>query len=108
MSSRDDILASVRANLPRVDRSLLTVPTFDGSSPASLLALNWEGSHMGDNLRGQAPRRIGVVGLEHMGHAFAVNLVEDDYCDVVVTSLPDDDALASGALTLQARCCWAR
>jgi len=72
-------------------------------------------------------RRIGVVGLGHMGHAFAVNLVEDGYqvsiydrdpkriaaladarpvpqladlaaCDVVVTSLPDDDALAAVAL----------
>src|SRR6516164_1576101 len=68
-------------------------------------------------------RRVGVVGLGHMGHAFAVNLVEDGHqvfvydrdpkrtaalsgaraaaqladlaaCDVVVTSLPDDDALA--------------
>jgi 3-hydroxyisobutyrate dehydrogenase-like beta-hydroxyacid dehydrogenase len=72
-------------------------------------------------------RRVGVVGLGHMGHAFAANLVEDGYqvfvydrdpkrsaaltgarpagqladldgCDVVVTSLPDDDALAAVAL----------
>jgi len=72
-------------------------------------------------------RRVGVVGLGHMGHAFAVNLIEDGYrvsvydrdpkrmaaltgasaaaqladlaaCDVVVTSLPDDDALAAVAL----------
>jgi 3-hydroxyisobutyrate dehydrogenase-like beta-hydroxyacid dehydrogenase len=72
-------------------------------------------------------RRIGVVGLGHMGHAFAVNLIEDGYqvfahdrdpkraaslagaraaagladlaaCDVVVTSVPDDDALAAVAL----------
>jgi 3-hydroxyisobutyrate dehydrogenase-like beta-hydroxyacid dehydrogenase len=71
--------------------------------------------------------RVGVVGLGHMGHAFAVNLVEDGYqvlvydrdpkrtaalsgaraaaeladlasCDVAVTSLPDDDALAAVAL----------
>ena len=71
--------------------------------------------------------RVGVVGLGHMGHAFAVNLVEDAYqvfvydrdpkraaaligasaaarlgdlaaCDVVLTSLPDDDALAEVAL----------
>jgi prephenate dehydrogenase len=70
-------------------------------------------------------RRIGAVGLGHMGHAFAVNLVEDGYqvsvydrdpkrvaaladarpvpqladlaaCDVVVTSLPDD---GQGALS---------
>jgi 3-hydroxyisobutyrate dehydrogenase-like beta-hydroxyacid dehydrogenase len=72
-------------------------------------------------------RHVGVVGLGHMGHAFAVNLVEDGHqvfaydrdpkraaalsgasaaarladlaaCDVVVTSLPDDDALAAVAL----------
>ena len=72
-------------------------------------------------------RRVGVVGLGHMGHAFAVNLVEDGHqvsvydrdpkraaalagahaaagladlaaCDVVVTSLPDDDALAAVSL----------
>ena len=89
---------------------------------------------MGDKLRGQARtgfvvKRVGVVGLGHMGHAFAANLVEDGYevfaydreleraatltgaraaarladlagCDVVLTSLPDDDALA--AMTLGA------
>jgi 3-hydroxyisobutyrate dehydrogenase-like beta-hydroxyacid dehydrogenase len=72
-------------------------------------------------------RSVGVVGLGHMGHAFAVNLLEDGHqvvaydrdpkraaalagaraaaeladlasCDVVVTSLPDDDALAAVAL----------
>jgi len=37
MSSRDDILASVRANLPRVDRPLPHVPLFDDDPPASLL-----------------------------------------------------------------------
>lgn len=73
---------------------------------------------------------VGVVGLGHMGHAFATNLVEDGYqvlvydrdpkqvaalqtagargatrlsdlgkCDVVLTSLPDDDALAAVALS---------
>jgi 3-hydroxyisobutyrate dehydrogenase-like beta-hydroxyacid dehydrogenase len=85
---------------------------------------------MDDNLQGQALTRVGVVGLGHMGHAFAVNLVEDGYqvsvydrdpkraaalagartvaqladladCDVVVTSLPDDDALAAVALGLE-------
>lgn len=87
---------------------------------------------MVDDLQGQTPagsivKRIGVVGLGHMGHAFAVNLVEDGYqvsvydreperaealtgaraiaqiadlaaCDVVLTSLPDDDALAAVTL----------
>ena len=38
MSSRDDILASIRKNLPRMDRPLPEVPLFDGSPPASLLA----------------------------------------------------------------------
>jgi 3-hydroxyisobutyrate dehydrogenase-like beta-hydroxyacid dehydrogenase len=73
--------------------------------------------------------RVAVVGLGHMGHAFAVNLIEDGYqvvvydrdpertaalrangaraaarlddlaaCDVVLTSLPNDDALAAVAL----------
>src|ERR1700720_2487309 len=37
MSSRDAILASIRANLPRVDRPLPDVPAFDQSPPASLL-----------------------------------------------------------------------
>jgi L-lactate dehydrogenase complex protein LldG len=38
MSSRDDILASIRANLPRVDRPLPGVPLFDDNPPASLLS----------------------------------------------------------------------
>jgi L-lactate dehydrogenase complex protein LldG len=38
MSSRDDILASIRANLPRVDRQLPHVPLFDDHPPASLLS----------------------------------------------------------------------
>ena len=37
MSSRDDILASIRRNLPRVDRPLPAVPLFDDDPPASLL-----------------------------------------------------------------------
>jgi L-lactate dehydrogenase complex protein LldG len=38
MSSRDDILGSIRENLPRVDRPLPAVPRFDDNPPASLLA----------------------------------------------------------------------
>jgi 3-hydroxyisobutyrate dehydrogenase-like beta-hydroxyacid dehydrogenase len=87
---------------------------------------------MAEALQSQAPtgfvvRRIGMVGLGHMGHAFAVNFVADGHqvlvydrdprraaevagarvaaqlaeladCDVVLTSLPDDDALAAVAL----------
>jgi L-lactate dehydrogenase complex protein LldG len=37
MSSRDDILASIRKNLPRRDRPLPAVPLFDDNPPASLL-----------------------------------------------------------------------
>jgi 3-hydroxyisobutyrate dehydrogenase-like beta-hydroxyacid dehydrogenase len=74
-------------------------------------------------------QRVGIVGLGHMGHAFATNLVADGYnvlvhdkdpkriadllptgahgaarlsdlagCDVLLTSLPDDDALAAVSL----------
>ena len=38
MSSRDDILTSIRTNLPRVDRPLPDVPLFDDDPPASLLS----------------------------------------------------------------------
>jgi 3-hydroxyisobutyrate dehydrogenase-like beta-hydroxyacid dehydrogenase len=79
---------------------------------------------------GYVIKSIGVVGLGHMGFAFATNLVEDGYdvlvydrdprriadaltkgargaarlsdfanCDVVLTSLPDDEALAAVALS---------
>jgi L-lactate dehydrogenase complex protein LldG len=37
MSSRDGILASIRVNLPRVDRPLPAVPLFDDNPPTSLL-----------------------------------------------------------------------
>ena len=84
-------------------------------------------NQQGEVVTGSAVKRVGVVGLGHMGHAFAVNLVQDGYevlaydrdaqrataltgaraaaeladlasCDVVLTSLPDDDALAAVAL----------
>jgi L-lactate dehydrogenase complex protein LldG len=38
MSSRDDILASIGKNLPRVDRPLPDVPLFDDEPPGSLLS----------------------------------------------------------------------
>ena len=38
MTSRDDILASIRARRPKVDRPLPPVPLFDDHPPASLLA----------------------------------------------------------------------
>jgi L-lactate dehydrogenase complex protein LldG len=37
-SSRDEILASIRANRPKVERPLPTVPLFDADRPTSLLA----------------------------------------------------------------------
>jgi 3-hydroxyisobutyrate dehydrogenase-like beta-hydroxyacid dehydrogenase len=74
-----------------------------------------------------AIKTVGVIGLGHMGHAFATNLVADGYdvitfdhdpkraaavtgaravekirdvadCDAVMTSVPDDDALAAVTL----------
>jgi L-lactate dehydrogenase complex protein LldG len=38
MSSRDEILGAVRANLPNLDRPLPQVPMFDDAAPVSLLA----------------------------------------------------------------------
>jgi L-lactate dehydrogenase complex protein LldG len=38
MSSRDEILASIRANRPRLERPLPSVPLFDSHRPLSLLA----------------------------------------------------------------------
>jgi L-lactate dehydrogenase complex protein LldG len=38
MSSRDEIIASIRANRPKVERPLPSVPLFDTDRPASLLA----------------------------------------------------------------------
>ena len=38
MSSRDEILESIRANLPRLDRPLPNVPLFDANPPAALTA----------------------------------------------------------------------
>jgi 3-hydroxyisobutyrate dehydrogenase-like beta-hydroxyacid dehydrogenase len=84
-------------------------------------------NQQGEVVTGSAVKLVGVVGLGHMGHAFGVNLVQDGYevlaydrdaqratalsgaravaeladlasCDVVLTSLPDDDALAAVAL----------
>ncbi len=84
-------------------------------------------NQQGEVVNGWAIKRVGVVGLGHMGHAFAVNLLQDGYqvlacdrdaeraralsgaravaeladlasCDVVLTSLPNDDALAAVAL----------
>jgi L-lactate dehydrogenase complex protein LldG len=52
MSSRDDILAAIRTNLPRVDRPLPAVPLFDDNPPVLLPAFK-------DNLH-----RMGGVFLD--------------------------------------------
>jgi L-lactate dehydrogenase complex protein LldG len=46
MSSRDDILASIRVSLPQVDRPLPDVPLFDDNPPASLLAAFKDSLHL--------------------------------------------------------------
>ena len=49
MSSRDEILASIRAHLPWLERALPAVPMFDDQTPASLLATFKENlERMGD------------------------------------------------------------
>src|ERR1700683_4830044 len=45
MSSRDDILTSIRANVPGGDRPLPHVPLFDDDPPASLLSAFKENLH---------------------------------------------------------------
>ena len=42
-------------------------------------------------------RRVGVVGLGHMGHAFAVNLVEDGHQLLVYDRDPKRAAALTGA-----------
>ena len=59
MSSRDDILASIRQNLPRVDRPLPEVPLFDDSPPASLLAAFKDSLHSMGGLFLARPARLG-------------------------------------------------
>lgn len=39
MSSRDDILAAIRNNRPKLDRPLPDVPAFDAGAPSSLVAM---------------------------------------------------------------------
>jgi len=80
MSSRDDILASVRANLPRVDRPLPEVPLFDDAPPASLLAA------FKDNLH-----RMGGVFLDPAasGDALAPVRAKIAGANVVCSTVPE-------------------
>jgi L-lactate dehydrogenase complex protein LldG len=80
MSSRDDILASVRANLPRVDRLLPAVPMFDGSPPASLLSAFKESLH-----------RMGGVFLDPPGSGDPLAPVRAKIADakIVCSTVPE-------------------
>jgi L-lactate dehydrogenase complex protein LldG len=80
MSSRDDILASILANLPRVDRSLPYIPLFDSDPPASLLAA------FKDNLL-----RMGGVFLDPPTSADIMAPVREKIADakVVCSTVPE-------------------
>ena len=80
MSSRDDILESIRANRPRVERSLPAVPLFDDSPPASLLAA------FKDNLH-----RMGGVFLDPpaSGDPLAPVRAKIDGAKVVCSTVPE-------------------
>jgi 3-hydroxyisobutyrate dehydrogenase-like beta-hydroxyacid dehydrogenase len=59
---------------------------------------------MAGNLQGQALRRVGVVGLGHMGHALAVNLIEDGH-QVFVYDRPAPALLHSSPILATATWC---
>jgi 3-hydroxyisobutyrate dehydrogenase-like beta-hydroxyacid dehydrogenase len=46
---------------------------------------------------GSVVKTVGVVGLGHMGHAFAVNLVEDGYKVLVYDREAARETIVSGA-----------
>src|SRR5258705_13108866 len=80
MSSGDDILASIRANLPRVDRPLPHLPLFYSHPPASLL------SAFKDNLH-----RMGGVFLDPPTSADTLAPVRAKIADakVVCSTVPE-------------------
>ena len=80
MSSRDDILASIRANLPRVDRPLPDVPLFDDNPPASIL------SAFKDNLH-----RMGGVFLDPLASGDVLAPVRAKIADakIVCSTVPE-------------------
>ncbi|MGY3586666.1 L-lactate dehydrogenase complex protein LldG [Bradyrhizobium sp. USDA 4341] len=80
MSSREDILASIRANLPRVDRPLPHVPLFDSDPPGSLL------SAFKDNLH-----RMGGVFLDPPASGDALAPVRAKIADakIVCSTVPE-------------------
>ena len=76
MSSRDDILTSIRANLPGVDRPLPHVPLFDGDPPASLLSAFKESLH-------------------HMGGVFLDSPASDDTLAPIRAKIADAKVVCS-------------
>jgi hypothetical protein len=66
-------------------------PSIDDTARPAGSVVEWHGS---------APfvtERVGAVGLGHMGHAFAVNLVEDGYRVLVYDRDPAQTAALTGA-----------
>ena len=80
MSSREEILGSVRANLPQVERPLPAVPLFDDSPPASLLAAFKENLH-----------RMGGVFLDPPAEGDPLTAVREKIADakVVCSTVPE-------------------
>jgi L-lactate dehydrogenase complex protein LldG len=80
MSSRDEILAQVRANLPKVDRPLPHVPLFDDKPPESLLIA------FKDNLQ-----RMGGVFIDPASFVDLPALVHTKLADaqVVCSAVPE-------------------
>ena len=80
MSSRDEILASILANLPRVERPLPAVPLFDENRPASPLAAFKE-----------SLERMGGVSLDPPASGDAVVLIRKKIVNskVVCSTVPE-------------------
>ena len=80
MSSREEILGSVRANLPQVERPLPAVPLFGDSPPASLLAAFKENLH-----------RMGGVFLDPPAEGDPLMAVREKIADakVVCSTVPE-------------------
>jgi len=80
MSSRDVILAAIRANRPQVERPLPAVPLFDNAQPASLLAAFKE-----------SLQRMGGIFLDPPEAGEAVTAVRTRLADarVVCSTVPE-------------------
>jgi L-lactate dehydrogenase complex protein LldG len=95
MSSRDDIFASIRGNLPRVDRPLPAVPMFDGSPPASLLAAFKQSLHSMGGLFLDPPAagdQLAAVGVKIAGAKVVCSTVPEiaGNRDIATVNNPED------------------